>query len=295
MAKRLIIGCGYLGERVAKLWAAAGDEVYAVTRRAEQADEWQAAGWHPLIADVTKPETLSELPAVDTLLIAVGYDRARYGNDAGPSITEVYAGGIQNVLAALPEKTESGQSPRVIYISSTGVYGNAGGDVVDETTPPDPHREGGKASLAAEQVLAEHPLGKNGIVLRLAGIYGPDRLPYVKQLQAGEPIAAPGEGWLNLIHVDDAALVTLAAAESPKAPALYCVADGEPVVRKAYYLEVAKALNAPEPQFVQPAADSPRAARAAANKRISNARLVEELNVQLKYPSYREGVRAILG
>ena len=110
------------------------------------------------------------------------------------------------MLAALPSDTG-----RFIYISTTGVYGTAGGEWVDEETPPDPQRDGGRASLAAEQVLAAHPLGARSIILRLAGIYGPGRVPFLDKLRAGEPIPAPSAGYLNLIHVDDAAAVVVAA------------------------------------------------------------------------------------
>ena len=82
---------------------------------------------------------------------------------------------MRNVLAALPAETG-----RLIYISTTGVYGPADGDWVDEVTPPDPQREGGRASLAAEQVLAAHPLGQRSVILRLAGIYGPGRVPFIR-------------------------------------------------------------------------------------------------------------------
>ena len=87
---------------------------------------------------------LRNLPAAETVLFAVGFDRA-----GGQSIEDVYAGGMRNVLAALPADTG-----RFIYISTTGVYGPAGGEWVDEETPPDPQRDGGRASLAAEQALA---------------------------------------------------------------------------------------------------------------------------------------------
>ena len=97
----------------------------------------------------------------------------------------------ENVLAALPSDVG-----RFIYISTTGVYGNAGGEWVDEDTPPDPQRDGGRASLAAEQVLAASPLADRGVVLRLAGIYGPGRIPFLDKLRAGEPIPAVSD-WVS--------------------------------------------------------------------------------------------------
>jgi len=290
---KLIFGCGYLGVRVAQLWHGAGETVYVVTRSADRASEFQSAGYETLVADVTQPETLVDLPEVDTAVFAVGFDRS-----AGYSIHEVYAQGVKNVLAALPSPVK-----QFIYISSTGVYGPAGGDWVDENTPPNPQRDGGKASLAAEQSLYE--AGRDGqvVILRLAGIYGPNRIPYLAKLRAGEPIAAPSEGWLNLIHVDDGAAIVLAAGAwasrqaanlVASSPHTFCVSDGHAVIRGDYYREVARRLGAQPPQFVAPDPTSPAAARAAADKRISNAKLRKELEFEFSYPSYREGLVAIL-
>ena len=227
------------------------------------------------------------------LLYAVGFDRT-----AGPDIHSVYADGLRNVLAALPASVT-----RTIYISTTGVYGTAGGGWVDESTPPDPRREGGKASLAAEEILRAHPLGKRSAILRLAGIYGPGRVPYLDILRAGEPIAAPSEGWLNLIHVDDAARIVvvmdrwLAERNESDGPHVFCVSDGSPVVRSDYYAEAARLIGAPPPRFTAPPADSPAAARAGADRRVSNAKLrawMGKTGISLEYPSYREGLAQIL-
>ncbi|MBL8830463.1 MAG: NAD(P)H-binding protein, partial [Planctomycetaceae bacterium] len=124
MSTKLIVGCGYLGLRVAGRWLAQGDTVYAVTRSSARADEWRGLGIHPLIADVTDPASLRDLPVAETVLFAVGYDRS-----AGKAIGDVYVDGLRHVLDALPTATG-----RVIYISSTGVYGECDGDWVDEST-----------------------------------------------------------------------------------------------------------------------------------------------------------------
>ncbi len=282
---KLIFGCGYLGHRVAKLWQARGEEVCVVTRSVDRANQLRDEGLQAVIADVANVDTLINLPPAETVLFAVGFDRTSEN-----TIHQVYADGVKNVLAALPSSSE-----RFIYISTTGVYGSAEGDWVDETTPPNPQRDGGKASLAAEQHL-----GENSIVLRLGGIYGPDRIPYLAKLRAGEPIAAPSEGWLNLIHVDDGAEIVLAAeawaAESQTTGQhTFCVCDGQPVVRGDYYREVARRIGAEPPQFVAPDPASPAAARAAASRRISNAKLQQQLQYEFTYPSYREGLAAILG
>lgn len=285
--RHLVIGCGYLGQRVAALWRDAGHEVVALTRDSGRQAEFDKLGLRAVVGDVTQPATLAPLgdAPVDTLLYAVGYDRA-----AAPSIQQVYADGLRNVLQALTAQTR-----RVLYISTTGVYGPAGGDWVDEQTPANPLRDGGLASLAAEQALHESRFADRGVALRLAGIYGPGRVPFLQLLAGGEPIPAPANGWLNLIHVDDAARIVEQAAVVENVSQLYCVSDGQPVQRGDYYREVARLVGADPPRFVAPEPDSPRAARAAADKRVSNRRLVAELETPFRYPSYREGLAGILG
>lgn len=289
MAK-LIFGCGYLGYRVAKLWRLRGEVVQAVTRSPDRARAWGADGIVPLVGDigaatVTEPAWARRLTAdVDTVLFSVGYDRS-----TGQSIDQVYVEGLRQVLAALPDSVQ-----RIIYVSSTGVYGTIAGDWVDETTSCHPTRAGGQACLAAEKVLREHPLGRRSVILRLAGIYGPGRIPRSADLQAGKPIDAPAAGYLNLIHVVDAARIVLLAEELAPLPSLYVVSDGQPVVRGDYYRELARLLHAPPPQFVAPPAETPAAQRAGSDKRICPALLMQELQPMLLYPSYREGLAAIV-
>jgi nucleoside-diphosphate-sugar epimerase len=285
MAK-LVFGCGYLGLRVARLWRQAGDRVFAVTRSADKAGLLAADGLTPLVADISQPNTLApiaQLAGIDTVLFAVGFDRT-----ADRTIREVYVDGLAQVLRILPAVS------RFIYISSTGVYGQVAGDEVDENSPCQPTREGGQACLAAEQLLRQSNLAERTIVLRLAGIYGPGRIPRAKELQAGAAIAAPAQGFLNLIHVDDAARIVVLAAERATPPRLYCVSDGQPVQRMEYYNELARLVDAPPPKFIDPPSDSPAAQRAGSDKRISNALLMQEFAPELVYPSYREGLRAIV-
>jgi len=284
---RLIFGCGYLGSRVAKLWRRRGDRVMVVTRSADKASGLADEGLEPLIADINRPDTLRaicQLGPIDTVLFAVGYERT-----SQESLRDVYVGGLGHVVAALPAAVG-----RLIYISSTGVYGQVAGDVVDEQSPCQPTREGGQACLAAERLLQESNFAKGTILLRLAGIYGPDRIPRAGDLKAGVAIAAPSQGYLNLIHVDDAAQIVLLVEERATPPQLYCVSDGQPVVRADYYSELARLLAAPPPKFIDPPSDSPAAQRAGSDKRVSNAKLVAELSPKFSYPSYREGLRAIV-
>ncbi len=244
MAK-LVFGCGYLGQRVAERWRAAGETVYTVTRSSEHARLLRQRGFEPIVADVVRPATLVDLPSAETVLFAVGFDRA-----AGMSIHEVYVNGLRAVLDALPTTTG-----KIIYTSSTGVYGNSDGDWIDEQSPCQPERDAGRACLEAEQVLAGHLLGDRRVILRLAGLYGPGRIPRQRELRAGAPLATPADGYLNLIHVDDAASAVLAAEEHAPAGSIYLVADGQPVLRREYYMELSRLLDAPPPKFEPPRPD----------------------------------------
>jgi nucleoside-diphosphate-sugar epimerase len=307
---KLLFGCGYLGARVARLWKAQGAAVTIVTRSAAKAAALQAEGYGVVVADVCDPASLAALPAAETILFAVGYDRQAAATGAARSIEEVYAGGVRNVLNAMrnaecgmrndqhPHSALRTPNSAFVYISSTGVYGDADGEWVDESTPCRPLREGGRACLAAEQAIATHPLGARAAILRLAGIYGPDRIPRAESLRRGEPIDAPSDGFLNLIHVDDAARIVLDVERAAQAgrialPRTYCVSDGRPPLRREYYGELARLLDAPPPKFVAPQAECRAMLRAAADKRISNSHLLADIEPQLHYPSYREGLAAI--
>jgi nucleoside-diphosphate-sugar epimerase len=247
----------------------------------------QTLGIEPILGDIgvanfVLPEEIWR--DTRTVLFAVGYERG-----SAQSIQEVYAKGLARVL-----QQSSGRIERFVYISSTGVYGQATGEWVDENTSCQPLREGGKASLAAEEVLHGSAFAAKGIVLRLAGIYGPGRIPRAKDLQAGIPIPAPSDGWLNLIHVEDAAEIVLLATQHAPPQATYVVSDGNPVLRADYYRELARLLASPPPRFVPPSADSPAAQRAGSDKRINPARMFADLKPRLRYPSYREGLAAIV-
>ena len=277
MAK-LIVGCGYLGRRVAALWTARGHSVYGTTRG--RADELRALGVEPVVGDVFKDEILRAVPPAETVLYAVSPD-GRSGQ--GPSL--VWGSGLAGVLSALAAWS---RPPRFLLVSSTGVYGQADGEEVDESAVTEPADETGRALVSAEERAREEV---NAVVLRYAGIYGPGRLIRAQTLRAGEPIAADPDKWLNLIHVEDGAAAVL-AAEARAAPGhVYNVSDGHPVLRRDFYARLARLLGAPEARFVPPPPDAP-ARHDRGNRRIVNRRMCEELGVLPRYPSYAEGLAA---
>jgi nucleoside-diphosphate-sugar epimerase len=277
MSTSLILGCGYLGSRVARRWQQAGRRVIAVTRKPGHLP----AGVEPILCDVLNPASLDALPQVDTVLYAIGFDRG-----SGASMRAVYVDGLANVLAHLPAPK------RFVYISSSSVYGQTDGDWVDENSPTEPLEESGRIVLDAEVVLrAQRP---DAMILRFAGIYGPGRLLRRQTLEKGEPIMGDADKWLNLIQVEDGARAVLAAETHGERGRIVNVCDDHPVRRRYFYATLARRLNAPEPRFEQPPPDQPTPPHEKANRRISNRRMKEELGVALCYPDFEQGLRASL-
>ena len=130
-------------------------------------------------------------------------------------------------------------------------------------------------------------------ILRLSGIYGPDRVPRAADIVAGRPIAAPATGYLNLIHVDDAAAAVAAVWRGPNHH-LYVISDDAPVVRGEFYCQIARQCGVPAPEFLEPEPDAPIRARSETNKRVCNHRMKRDLISDLSYPTYREGLASIL-
>jgi len=282
MSEKLVVGCGYLGSRVAELWREQGSTVHVVTRSPQRAAQLAGEGYRPVVAEVTQPCSLAALPVVSTVLFAVGFDRS-----AGLPIRAVYVEGLRSVLASMSKSVE-----KFIYISSTGVYGQSGGELIDEQSPCDPQREGGKACLEAERVLESSRFARQRIILRLAGIYGPGRIPHQGLIAEGQALPVAAEAWLNLIHVQDAARIIVELERKAAPPKTFNVSDGYPTRRADFYRELARMLGAAEPRFAAPSPGSPTGERARSDKRIDSAALMAEMKLSLSYPTFREGLRA---
>ena len=270
--RTLIIGCGYVGRRVATAWQERGHEVLALTRSPDRAHEFRQLGWEPVIGDVTTPGILAALAPVDLVLYAVGLDRT-----AGKSQREVYVDGLANVLDAL-----HGRAGKWLYISSTSVYGQDDGSWVDEDSPCEPKTPNGEVCLEAERLLRSRV--PEAVILRLSGIYGPGRLiARVDGLKTGQPLTGRPEAWLNLIHVDDVTTAVLAAGERAAAGSTWLVTDDCPIRRQQFYETLCRLIGAPAPSFA-PTDD------AGLNKRCYNTRLKTELQVELAFPTIETGL-----
>ncbi len=296
--QKLIIGCGYVGLQVAQKWLEQGHTVSALTRSELHADKFTTLGIKPIIGDITQPESLKNLPQTDTLLYAVGFDRS-----ANRSRHEIYVTGLNHVLSEIKGRTQ-----KIIYLSSTSVYGQSSGEWVDETSECTPQRENGQICLEAEQLFekqglisAEEDLTiSRAVILRLAGIYGPGRLlARMEQIKAGEPLLGRPDAYLNLIHVTDIVNTILKFDTDIKLESHYLVSDNCPITRQEYYETLAFILNAPLPQFAteatrQGAMKSNRSnstERAAGlNKRCNNRKLRGIPGLELVYPTIKEGL-----
>ena len=269
----LIAGCGDLGTEAGLRFAAAGFPVLGWRRSPEKIPA-------PLAGQAANlTGTLPRVPAdTDIVVICVAA-----GERTEAAYRSAYVDGTSNVLDAL--ERDGVQPRRILFVSSTAVYGDADGGWLDEASPTAPASVTGAVIREAEELL--HSRRPDAIVLRLAGIYGPGRTRLIDLVQAGA--ADPGPGQLtNRIHRDDAAaaVVHLTTAVAEPAP-LYLGVDNEPVEQRDVLTFLAGELGTE----LGPAA--PSSSSRGGNRRLSNSRL-RATGFEFIYPTFREGYRAVL-
>ena len=236
---------------------------------------------YPLALDITETATVEQLKAIefDTVVVAVGMDRKRYD-----SVHNVYVGGLKNVLQNL-----SNNIGQLIYVSSTGVYGNFGGEWVDESSPTDPQRDGGKACLAAEQLLKGSHFADRATILRMAGLYGNERVPTKSAVESRQWSKLSATGYLNLIHVDDAVSAVCAVTEKSFHGETFLVADSSPTLRREYYQHLADMFELGPIPWTEARPDPN--SRGSSSKRISNRKLLDRTGLKLTHPDFRSGLK----
>jgi len=271
---RLIFGCGYIGLAAGVDWLSSPGRVRALTR---SNTGLRSIGIDPILGDVLKPETLTALPEVQTVLYAIAIDRK-----SGASFRDVYLKGLENVLKVLP------RPGRFLYISSTSVYGQKNGEEIDEDSPTEPTEDNGKAILEAEKLLRSYL--PEAVVLRFAGIYGPGRVLRRAALERGDPLVGDADKWLNLIYRGDAVRAIRAAEAHAPPGSTFCVSDNYPVTRREFYTCAAEILNAPPAKF-EPAAPMTGPMPHEGNRRIRSAKLLSLPGMSLACPDYRVGLK----
>jgi nucleoside-diphosphate-sugar epimerase len=275
MSKRVLLsGCGDLGLRVARRLVARGDTVFAL-RRQPPPDRGDGIAW--LAGDLTDAAALPSMPPDITQLVYLPTPAQR--SEAG--YRAIFVDGLRHVMAAL----DSSALARVLFVSSSAVYGQSDGAWVDESTPPGPPGFNGAVLLEAERWLAAQPVPS--VALRLAGLYGPGRLPLLDRLRAGQAsVPRTRTHWANRIHTEDAAdaVVHLLSLQDPQP--VYVGADDTPLPIDVLYDHLARLVGAPLPD------DGPGPA-GIGSKRLSNARLRQSGWVP-RWPDARDGYAALL-
>jgi nucleoside-diphosphate-sugar epimerase len=295
----LIVGCGYVGLPLGAELVRLGHEVFGLRRNAAAENELKAAGIQPLFGDVTRPETLAKLPReFDWVVncVAAGGDADDY--------RQVYLQGTRNLIEWLAPNPPK----KFVYTNSTSVYGQTDGSQVKESSPTEPLMETAKILVETEKLLLTASVERKfpAVILRVAGIYGPDRGHWFKQFLKNEArMEGDGSRFLNMIHRDDLIGCIIAALKSGRPGEIYNAADDEPVSQVHFFQWLAQALDKPLPPF-EPAAvalarfGEPREnpmenrKRGVTNKRVLNRKLKMELGYQFKYPNFRKGYSAEL-
>jgi len=285
----LIVGCGYVGLPLGKELVRLGHEVSGLRRSGSGAAALKAAGIKPLVADITRMETLAKLPReFDWVVNCV----ATRGGSA-EEYRRVYLRGMRHLLEWLAPSPPKG----FVYTSSTSVYGQTDGSLVVETSPTEPVAATAKVLAETERLLLEQgssrvrsPRQKLPVaILRVAGIYGPERGHWFRQFLNNEArVEGDGSRFLNMIHRDDIIGCIIAVLKNRRSGEIYNAVDDEPVRQADFFQWLAEELGRDLPPAVPESPDETHK-RGVTNKRVSNRKLKAELGYQFKYPNFRMG------
>jgi nucleoside-diphosphate-sugar epimerase len=279
----LIVGCGYVGLPLGKELVRQGHEVFGLRRSALAAAELKAAGIIPLHADITQPETLAKPPRDFDWVV----NCTASGGGGADDYRKIYLEGNRNLISWLADAPPK----KLVFTSSTSVYGQNDGSVVTEKSPVEPEADTAQVLVEAEKLLLAEVAERQfpAIVLRVAGIYGPGRGHWFKQFLRGEArIEGDGARWLNMIHREDLIGIIIAALRDATLGEIFNAADCEPVSQLKFFEWLAAELQRPLPPAVPADADLWRR-RGVTNKRVSNAKLLAELKYEFQFPDFRAG------
>ncbi|MGB8433675.1 MAG: NAD-dependent epimerase/dehydratase family protein [Burkholderiales bacterium] len=293
MKTLLIVGFGDVVRR-ALPELSAHYHVVALVRTADAAGQAVRLGATPVVGDLDRPETLASIAGIAECVLHLAPPDARNDRDHR----------TRSLVDALSARTMLAHAngairrlERIVYVSTSGVYGDCGGARVDESRPVNPQSDRARRRVDAERVLLEWGEHESVCisVLRVPGIYAADRLP-IERLERGTPaLRAEDDVFTNHIHADDLAHTCVAALARGGAGRIYNVADESEMKMGEYFDLVADRAALPRP---------PRIARADAagrippttlsfmseSRRLVARRMKEELGVVLRYPTVREGV-----
>jgi nucleoside-diphosphate-sugar epimerase len=283
LPRLLIVGCGDVGMRLLPLLRGRF-RLFAVTSNPDRCAELRAAGAVPLVANLDQPRTLRRLSGLARYVVHL----------APPQPDGLRDQRTRNLCAILPE------GARLVYVSTSGVYGDCGGALIDETRTVAPHNARAWRRVDAERVLRAWAMraGARLAILRVPGIYARERLP-LRRLELGTPaLLAHDDVYTNHIHADDLARIVALALFRALPGRIYHAVDDTDLKMADYFDTVADAFDMPRP---------PRVARAqlaatvspmllsfmAESRRMSNARIKSELGVRLRFPLVQPALAAM--
>ena len=280
MERLLIVGCGAIGRRVASL-ALAQDVSVCTFNRGDAGVE----GARHHTGNLDDPVTLQGLPTPGAGVIYLA-------PPPGGGIEETRVRAFCGAIAA-------GEEPeKVVYISTSGVYGDCGGGVVTEDTEPNPQTSRGKRRLHGERLLAAwgKERGVAVVILRVTAIYALDRLP-VSQLRSGQPVLREEEAHAtNRIHADDLSLICLAALHRGKDGDIFNVSDGTSGTMTGYFNAAADRLGLPRP--AQVTMEEARRVMTplmisyfSESRIVDNRKMLDQLGITLRYPDLESGLK----
>ncbi|MFP5390909.1 MAG: SDR family oxidoreductase [Gammaproteobacteria bacterium] len=279
----LIVGCGDVGMRLLPL-VRERFRVFAVTSQPERRAELRAAGAVPVVADLDHPDSLRRLARLADRVVHLAPPRGEGKLDNR----------TRHLCAILPERL------RMVYVSTTGVYGDCGGALVDEARPLAPRNARAVRRVDAEGVVRAwgRRSRSSAAILRVPGIYARERLP-LQRIEQGTPALRPEDDvYTNHIHADDLARAIAAALFRGRPGRVYNAVDGTQMKMADYFDAVADAFGMARP---------PRLARAqleqavsptllsfmSESRRLRNARLTQELRLRLRYPDVGTALRTL--
>jgi nucleoside-diphosphate-sugar epimerase len=270
MPRILIAGCGYVGEATADLFHSAGWNVEGWVHSNESAARLSAKPYHVHVVDISqRAQVTRHAGAFDAVIQCI----SSRGGDA-EIYRRIYLNGARNLLEEFP-------AAKALFTSSTSVYAQRDGSWVTEESETKPLRETSRILLEVEKLIIE----KGGIVLRLAGIYGPRRSALLRKfLNSTAAIDPENDRFVNQVHRDDiaSALFLLLNRETQESAQIYNVVDDQPLLQSQCYGWLAQRLNRPLPPIRK--SKAPRK-RGNTNKRVSNAKL-RHLGWTPDYPAF---------
>ncbi len=285
MMRVLILGCGYVGLEAGRQLVSAGHSVVGLCRTPERSSVLEAAGVEPAVGDLTLRSDLDRLSGpFDAVINTVSSSRG-----GAAEYRSVYLEGTRTVI----EWLRSHPLKRYAYTSSTSVYAQTDGSLVDETSPATPGGETGGLLRETEDLLLREVRERAfpAVILRVAGIYGPERGFLFQKFLAGEAtVSGDGRRFINMVHRDDVASALVRVMDPSISPGLYNCADDAPVTQYEFLEWAARELDRPMPPSAPEPAPGTRK-RGVSHKRVSNAKL-RATGWKPAFPTWREGYKS---